>query len=195
MHGYYACVSYIDAQVGNILKTLKELKLDDKTIIVFWGDHGYKLGEYGYWSKHSNFDVDTRVPLLIRHPDQRPGTDLNIIESLDIYPTLCKLTGLSTPRELQGTALTNRKGKKLSKKKNFAISQIQRDSIMGYTIRSGQYRYTNWIDIKSRETVAEELYDHANDAEETVNLANDRNFEPAKQKLHKQLATNIKRRK
>lgn len=186
MHGYYACTSYVDAQIGQILQELQTLGLDKNTIVVFWGDHGYKLGEYGHWSKHSNFEVDTRVPLLIRFPGNKPKTRNEIVETLDLYPTLCALAGLPVPDGLAGEVLSDRRNMS-SKQRRFAISQIRRDTMMGYTIRTDNFRYTQWLGVKSQKTVAEELYDHGKDQGETVNVSATPAYERDKQHLNELL--------
>ena len=92
LHGYAACVSYTDANIGLVLKTLSELELDRNTIVVFWGDHGWKLGDHSTWCKHTNFECDTRVPLIMRVPGKLKGRPcLEEVELIDLYPTLCEL--------------------------------------------------------------------------------------------------------
>ncbi|MEQ9070246.1 MAG: sulfatase-like hydrolase/transferase, partial [Gimesia chilikensis] len=103
-HGYYACVSFTDANIGKVLDELKRLELDENTIVILWGDHGWKLGEHNGWCKHTNFENDTRVPLIIRAPGmQAQGkTSEALVEFVDIYPTLCDLAGLPLPAHLEG---------------------------------------------------------------------------------------------
>ena len=92
IHGYYACVSYTDTLIGRVLDELDRLKLRDNTVIVLWGDHGWKLGEYSAWCKHTNFELDTHVPMIFAGPGVRPGTSTKALaEFVDIYPTLCEL--------------------------------------------------------------------------------------------------------
>src|SRR5690606_7545354 len=106
IQGYYASVSMVDAQVGKLLDALEKSGLRENTIVVLWGDHGYKLGEYGTWCKHSNAELDTRSPLIISDPDHRKGNKTSsVVELLDIYPTLCDLAGLSGPDDLEGKSL------------------------------------------------------------------------------------------
>ena len=107
IHGYYACVSFIDAQVGRVIDKLKELELYENTIIVLWGDHGWKLGDYGEWCKHTNYEMDTRIPVLVRIPREKDNEGWKsdaIVETVDIYPTLCDLAGLEMPGHLQGSS-------------------------------------------------------------------------------------------
>lgn len=174
-HGYYACVSYSDSQVGKLLRALERLGLEDDTIVVLFGDHGYSLGEAGHWCKHTNFELDTHVPLIVRTPGMaQPGVATDALtEFVDIYPTLAELAGLPPPDGLDGrsfaTALENPK----SSGRELVLSQFARPfepstpEIMGYSIRTTTQRYTRWIDWLNRKVLAEELYDYA--AEPSVN--------------------------
>jgi arylsulfatase A-like enzyme len=106
IRGYRACVSFVDAQVGRLLDELDRLGLADDTIVVLWGDHGWQLGEHGFWCKHTNFEVAARVPLLIAAPGVEAGRATSrLAEYIDIYPTLCDLAELPTPAHLQGRSL------------------------------------------------------------------------------------------
>lgn len=105
---YYACISYVDAQVGRLLAELDRLKLRDNTIVILWGDHGYHLGENGFWCKQTNFELSVRAPLIISVPGQRNAgskTDA-LVEFVDIYPSLAELCGLPLPEGLEGTSFT-----------------------------------------------------------------------------------------
>ena len=182
LHGYYACISYIDAQIGKLMNQLKVLGLDEKTIVVVWGDHGLKLGEYGDWSKKTNFEVDTRSPLILYHPQIRPkNTHVpHVVELLDIYPTVCNLANIPLPREVQGKSLMPYFSDTLAALPKIALSQYPRTlvfetgdttEVMGYSIRTRDYRYTKWLSQENK-VVAEELYSHKNmDGLETENLA------------------------
>ena len=173
IHGYYAAVSYMDAQVGRILDELKRLGLDKNTIVVLWGDHGWKLGEYGNWCKHTNVDYDLRVPLIIRTPGMKSkNTQTNAItELIDVYPTLCNQAGLQIPGKLQGedfSFLLNSPDKEF---KDAAFSQFERpNNIMGYSMRTNAYRYTCWLNMNDKEVVEEELYDYDNDPQGMANV-------------------------
>ncbi len=163
IHGYCACVSYVDEQIGRLLKTLEELNLAEDTIVVLWGDHGWKLGEHGSWCKHSNFEIDTHSPLIIRAPDINATKQVTeLVEFVDIFPTLADLCSLSAPPHLEGSSvvplLTN-EGKTHIK---YAFSQYPRDEIMGYAVRSERFRYVEWRDFKTGELKACELYDSEN---------------------------------
>ncbi len=165
-HGYYACVSYVDAQVGKVLDALKRFQLDQNTIVVLWGDHGFALGESGRWCKGTNFELDTRVPLLIRTPNlAHPGVQTNsLVELVDLYPTLAAKAGLSAPKNLDGRSVSSLLDAPQTPGRDLVLSQFNRPwasttpEVMGYSIRTIDARYTRWIEWQSRDTVAEELY-------------------------------------
>ena len=165
IHGYYACVSFVDAQVGKLLAELDRLDLRKDTVVILWGDHGWKLGDYSQWCKHTNFEIDTHVPMIISDPDLPKGIRTNALtEFVDIYPTLAELCGLSIAEDLEGTSVVPlfKDPKKTWKKA--AFSQYPRPkNIMGYSMRTDQYRYTEWIDKKTKEVKERELYDLKND--------------------------------
>lgn len=165
IHGYYACVSYMDAQVGKLLAELDRLDLRKDTIVILWGDHGWKLGEYSQWSKHTNFELDTHVPMIIADPDHPKGVRVNALtEFVDIYPTLSELCGLPLPQGLEGTSVVPLLENPKKKWKNAAFSQYPRPkNMMGYSMRTDRYRYTEWQDQKSGEVKFRELYDLKND--------------------------------
>lgn len=173
IHGYYASVSYTDAQVGRVVAELERLGLRDNTIIVIWGDHGWKLGEYADWCKHTNFEYDTHAPLLLSAPGQPRGIRRdNPVEFIDIYPTLCALAGLETPTHCEGSSVTPLLGDASAKWKDIAVSQYPRGKdIMGYTLRHRDWRYTEWVQGKELKTIARELYDHSAGPHARENLA------------------------
>lgn len=180
-HGYYANISYMDAQVGKVLQELDRLGLNEKTIILLWSDHGFHLGEHGLWAKTSNFELDARVPLIIASPNHKPGqrTD-SIVELLDIYPTLVDLCAIDALQRLAGTTLRPILENPNRKVKDLALTQHPRPAYpaagenpdaMGYSIRTDRYRYTEWRRFGTPEVLATELYDHARDPNETENIA------------------------
>jgi len=175
-HGYYASVSFIDAQVGRLLAELNRLELRENTIIVLWGDHGWKLGEHRSWCKQTNYEIDTRVPLLIHTPgDDRKNLKCeSIVEFVDVYPTLCDLAELPAPEHLQGSSLLPLLRNPNQDGKNLAFSQFPKRydgrETMGYAMRTDRYRYAEWLDRDHCETVAIELYDHKHDPQENVNI-------------------------
>ncbi|MEW4489602.1 sulfatase [Thalassoglobus sp. JC818] len=198
-HGYYACVSYTDTQVGKVLKALERLKLDENTIVVIWGDHGFSLGETNRWCKATNFELDTRVPLLIRVPNlNQPGvaTD-SLVETVDLYPTLASMAGLTTPENLDGRSFVPILEDPKAPGRDVVMSQFNRPwesttpEVMGYSIRTKNARYTRWINWQSRETVAEELYDYSapDSAQMHAGLLIERqNFSSSQPRLLKQLS-------
>ncbi|MDI9586381.1 MAG: sulfatase-like hydrolase/transferase, partial [Acidobacteriota bacterium] len=162
-----------DTQIGKLLDEVDNLGLRDNTVVVVWGDHGWNLGEHGLWCKHCNFETSVHSPLIISSPNQaapgRPTTAL--CEFVDIYPTLCDICGLSLPPHLEGTSLKPLMDDPGRPWKPAAFSQYPRGKVMGYTMRTDRYRYTEWQQ-KDKTVVARELYDHQTDPGENVNIAN-----------------------
>jgi arylsulfatase A-like enzyme len=195
IHGYLACVSFIDEQVGRLMAALDELGLRQNTVVVFWGDHGWKLGEYGQWSKNSNFEVDTRVPLVVAGPGIRRGVrTAAIVESLDLYPTLAELAGLPVPPEIEGRSFSALLRGDRETHKDAAYSQVIRNDRRGYTtyalatemgqsVRTARFRFVRWLRRGEHAPFAFELYDHENDPGETVNVAGRVGFAAARQEL------------
>ncbi len=178
IHGYYASVSYADALIGRVVNELDALQQRDNTIIVLWGDHGWKLGDYGAWCKHTNFELDTHVPLILSVPDQvTAGQRTNaLVELIDIFPTLAELCGLEIPTSCEGTSMVPLIADPTLPWKSAAFSQFPRGQIMGYSVRSARWRYTEWIDRRSDEIVGRELYDHATNPVASRNLADEPEF-------------------
>ena len=176
-HGYYAAISYMDAQVGLILDALEKEGLVENTIIVLWGDHGWQLGEHGLWHKHTNFEIAARAPLLISMPGQKAAgrKSASLAEFIDIYPTLADACGLAKPKDIDGVSLRPILDDADAKVRPVAISQYPRSdagkSLMGYSIRDDRWRLVLWRDRKDNSIHATELYDEANDPHETVNVA------------------------
>ena len=176
-HGYYAAISYMDAQVGLILDALEKEGLVENTIIVLWGDHGWQLGEHGLWHKHTNFEIAARAPLLISMPGQKAAgrKSASLAEFIDIYPTLADACGLPKPKDIDGVSLRPILDDADAKVRPVAISQYPRSdagkSLMGYSIRDDRWRLVLWRDRKDNSIHATELYDEANDPHETVNVA------------------------
>ena len=166
IHGYYACVSYIDAQIGAVLEELKRSGMDKNTIVVLIGDHGWNLGDHQMWNKHCNFSSSLTTPLIIKIPQKTKGQHIkNIVEFVDVFPTLTQLTNIKNPSTLNGESLLplieNKK-----RNKNFAISRWNN----GWTIIKDQLYYTEWIDEKDKRTT-QMLFDHKTDALELNNVA------------------------
>lgn len=176
-HGYYAAVTFIDAQVGLLLDELERLGLAASTIVVLWGDHGWKLGEHGGWCKQTNYEIDTRAPLIMRVPGMQARAEpcSALVEFVDIYPTLCELASLPVPAALQGTSLVPLLAGEVAKVKDAAYSQFPRShegrEFMGYAMRTERYRYVEWVDRATGKVEARELYDHESDPAEDQNIA------------------------
>lgn len=184
-HGYLAAISYLDAQIGKVLDELDRLGLAENTIVAFWSDHGYHLGEHTLWAKTSNFELDARVPMIIAAPGMPRGSRTPALaELLDLYPTLAELCGLPTPSDLDGISLVpvlNDPGRSV---RPAALTQHPRPAYydrepsktptaMGYSLRTDRYRYIEWRDWDTGQSLARELYDHQTDDAETRNLAAD----------------------
>ena len=169
---YLACVSYVDAQVGRLLEALETYGLSDKTIVVFWGDHGWHLGEHGTWAKMTLFEWATRVPLLIAAPDRsQPSGIESLVELVDLYPTLCRLADLPIPKHVEGSDLVPLLSDPERPWKRAAFSHFPRhDHSLGQSMRTDRYRYTEWVGLDGG-VKGRELYDHAADPLELVNLA------------------------
>jgi len=176
-HGYYAAISYMDAQVGLLLDALEKEGLAQNTVVVLWGDHGWQLGEHGLWHKHTNFEVAVRAPLLISVPGQKAAgrRSASLAEFIDLYPTLADVCGLPIPKELEGVSLRPVLDDPAAKVRPVAISQYPRndagESLMGYSIRDDRWRLTLWRDRADNSIHATELYDEVGDPHETVNVA------------------------
>ncbi len=175
VHGYCACVSYMDAQVGRVLGELERLGLKDNTVVILWGDHGWKLGEHGSWCKHTNFDIDTHAPMIIRSPERgKTGAKAyGLTEFVDMYPSLCDLCDLPLPDHLEGQSFVPLMEDPDRTWKQAAFSQYPRSGVMGYTIKTDDFRYTEWQSRETGEVKARELYDHREDAAENINVAED----------------------
>jgi iduronate 2-sulfatase len=189
-HGYYAALSYMDAQLGRVVDELDKLGLRESTIIILWGDHGWKLGEHDRWSKHSNVENDVHAPLIISVPGMKAvgaKTDA-LVEFVDMYPTLAELAGLPLAANLEGKSFKPLLDDPKLPWKKAAFSQYPRSpagkKLMGYTMRTDRYRFTQWVDRMDHTKVdATELYDHTSDPGENTNLAHD----PAHSELIKEL--------
>lgn len=177
IQGYYACVSFIDFQIGKIVNKLKKEGLMDNTIIVIWGDHGFHLGDHNLWNKHSNFEQATRSPLIIYNPKTQMAQKIvSPTEFVDVFPTLTDMAQIAQPSNLDGTSLLPLMMGKQQSVKEFAVSQYPRNNKMGYSFRTASLRYTLWIDnskiglkISDKDIVQEELFDYSTDPLETKN--------------------------
>lgn len=186
IRAYRASSSFMDAQVGRVLAELKRLGLEKDTLVVFWTDHGWSLGEHGQWQKQNLFESATRVPLIFAGPGVGRGQVCHrTTEHLDIYPTVTELCQLSeAPSSLQGVSLSGLMKDPRMAWDRPAISQVFRgQKNHGYSIRTERYRYTLWIGDET----GEELYDYEKDPRELVNLANDSSLVKLKQSLRERL--------
>jgi len=167
IHGYYACVSYTDAQIAKLLNELDRLDLARNTIVIVWGDHGWNLGEHTLWCKHCCFETSMRAPIIIRAPGIPGGkTTDGLTEFIDIYPSLCELAGLPLPEHLQGRSFVPLLRDPDRPWKSAAIGRYG----SGDTIRTDRYRYTAYTNARNNPT-ARMLYDHQADPDETVNVS------------------------
>jgi len=193
LHGYYAAVSYLDANVGRLMRALDSLGLRENTIVVLWGDHGWHLGDHNLWCKHSNFEQATRAPLMIAAPGIKPSRTRSPSEFVDIFPTLCELAGVAIPAHLHGKSLVATMKTPTHRVKEYSVSQYPRsasraemqrlgyadNAVMGYSLRTDRYRYTvwmgdgwrSWMPYDPARRMAVELYDYHADPGEHRNLA------------------------
>ena len=214
LHGYYAAISYTDAQVGILLNTLDSLGTLNNTIIVLWGDHGWHLGDHDMWNKHSNFEQATRAPLLIAAPGYKSGKTSSVTEHLDIFPTICDLAGVAIPRHLQGKSLKPLMSGKKAAVNTFALSQYPRSlsktemteagfkkaRMMGYSLRNDRYRLTVWMNdfttaqpYDEKKLYATELYDYRKDPLEKKNVAGDPSYKAIREELMEEMKSFFKR--
>jgi uncharacterized sulfatase len=183
---YYACISFVDAQIGRLLDALQEHGLMENTLIVAWSDHGYFLGEKGLWYKRKNFERSLRSPLIIAGPGVGGAgkSCYRPVELLDLYPTIVDLTGFELPEVLEGESLSPLLNNPEAKWDNPAISLVYHDEDhSGQTIRTQRWRYIEW----KNGYAGRELYDHDNDPDEIHNLALDPKYARVVNKLAERL--------
>ncbi|MEM8955130.1 MAG: sulfatase [Verrucomicrobiota bacterium] len=185
LHAYAACVSYIDAQIGKMLKAIDL----DNTIVVLWSDHGWHLGEHSAWAKVTNFEIATRVPFIVVAPGIPPARTSVPTELVDLYPSLCELAGLNAPKHLEGESFVALMTDPTSTRDRVALSEIDRHLLgfHGYAMRTSRYRIVQWRDNKTGEVTALELYDHQNDPNETRNIAQQADLAPLVAQLTERL--------
>jgi iduronate 2-sulfatase len=181
IHGYHAAVSYMDAQLGKVLDELDRLGLAKNTIVLLWGDHGWHLGDHGWWCKHTNYEQATRIPLIVVAPGvTRPGTRAvnALVESVDIYPTLAELAGLpapQVPQGIEGKSFVAALREPSQGAKNYVFHVYPRGERIGRAVRTVRYRLVEWkVPGAAADTAEIELYDYQDDLLETKNLAPDR---------------------
>ena len=177
IHGYHAAVSYMDAQVGRVLDALDRTGLAENTIVVLWGDHGWHLGDHGMWCKHTNYEQAARIPLLVVAPGvtkAEQATDA-LVESVDLYPTLCELAGIKPPQGLHGINFTSTLKDASLATDNVALHVYPRQQHIGRAVRTPRYRLVEWkVPGASADSAVLELYDYESDPTETKNVAEER---------------------
>ncbi len=203
-HGYFANISYMDAQLGKVLDALDQSGVADRTVIVFVADHGYHIGEHTLWGKTSNFELDARVPFFIGGPGVATGSQrtASFAELLDLFPTLVDLCGLPKPEGLEGVSLMPVLNDARASVRPAAFTQHPRPAyydrepskqpkVMGVSVRTPRVRYTEWRDWKSGETMASEMYEDADEPAETKSVVNDPRFASAKEEARLLLMGNF----
>jgi uncharacterized sulfatase len=193
IRAYYACVSFMDAQVGVLLDALDRHKLWDNTVIVLWGDHGFHLGEHGgLWRKMTLFEESAGAPLIITAPniDGKGKSCDRTVEFVDIYPTLCELCGLPMPKNhLSGKSLVPLLNDPKASWDKPALTFVRRGKVLGVSIRTERWRYTEWDEGR----MGVELYDHENDPHEWRNLANNPKFADVVKEMKRLMSERMKR--
>ncbi len=166
---YLASTAFVDAQVGRVLAKLDELKLADRTVVLLTGDHGYQLGEHGLWAKQTLFEEGTRVPMLVAAPGVRPGVCSQLVEQVDIYPTLAGLAGLAVPTNVQGVTMQPFLADPAAAGRPAVFSTMvsTHTKLVGRAVRTDRFRYIEWDEGRG----GRQLYDHASDPRELANLA------------------------
>jgi len=202
-HGYYASVSYVDALLGNLINHMKELGIYENTIIILWGDHGWKLGDHNSWGKMTNYNIDLQVPMIIRYPNQenRGAQTSELTELIDMFPSLCEIAGVDVPDYMQGTSFVPLIEDPNRPWKEAAFSQFHRrpkvsadgNRYMGYSINTKEYHYIEWYTWDAEtgtkgEFKDAELYDRLNDPQERVNIVGQTSHKQVVEELARKLA-------
>lgn len=207
-HGYFANISYFDAQLGKVLDALDRSGVADRTVITFVGDHGYHIGEHQLWGKTSNFEYDARVPLFIAPPGKSHAgkRTSSLAELIDLFPTLAEMCGLPRPGGLEGTSLVPVLKDPSQAVKPAAFTQHPRPAYfdrepdkqpkaMGVSVRTANVRYTEWRDWKSGEVIGRELYDKSQQPAELRNAADDPQFAAARREAEELLTAQFPKTK
>lgn len=183
IRGYYACVSFADAQVGKVLEALEKEGLAENTIVVLWGDHGWNLGDHTYWCKHTVYESSLHIPLIVKVPGLPAGKRTKVItESVDLYPTLCELAGVPSPQTLEGQSLLPLLKDPGQTAEEMAFSRYR----VGDSIRFGDFRYSEYRN-KGGKVTGRMLYNHKSDPLENENIVDD----PKQGELVKKLAKRL----
>lgn len=176
IHGYYASISQVDALIGRLLTTLEEEGLAENTIVVFWSDHGWKLGEHNAWSKMTNHEIDTRIPLIVYVPDALGNGKRSerLVGSVDLFPTICELAGVPVPEDIDGASFHHLLEDPTAEFKDAVFTQYMQPyegvRHMGYTIRTTTHRYVEWREVATGYISFRELYDQVADPQENRNV-------------------------
>ena len=174
IHGYYACVSYTDKLIGDILDELERLQLDKNTVVIMIGDHGWQLGEHTLWCKHALFETSLHTPMIIRAPGFKRGQRTKaLVEFVDLYPTICELAGLQAPDHLQGKSLVPLMKNPSAKHKPAIFARYHG----GETVRTARFQYSEWNGKNAM------FYDHKVDPDENINQIENPNYAKAVQRL------------
>lgn len=186
---YEASASWTDSQIGRVLAKLKELKLEENTIVVLTGDHGYQLGEHGLWAKQTLFEGSCHVPLIVAAPGVKPGVCKGLVEQVDIYPTLTGLAGLPTPASVQGRSLQPLLADPSGKGKQVVFSTMvsTHTKLMGHSVSTDRFRYVEWDEGRG----GRQLYDHQTDPDELHNLADRPNQADRLKRMQTRLAAHL----
>ena len=192
IHGYYACVTFVDALIGKLIAELQKEGVADNTIICIWGDHGWHLGDHGMWGKHTALEQASRSPLIIVAPGYKGGQKtMSPTEFIDVYPTLCDLAGIPKPPHLQGKSLVPILKNPNAMVKPGAVTSY-RHKAFGYSFRTKRYRYVEWVNQKSGKVLSRELYDYQKDPRETIDFSKNPEYAEIMKKLAKELRETCK---
>lgn len=209
-HGYYASASYVDALIGNLIAHMKNIGIYENTVIILWGDHGWKLGDHNSWGKMTNYNIDLQVPMIIRYPNQenRGAQTFELTELIDIFPSLCEIAGIEVPDYMQGTSFIPLIKNPEREWKAAAFSQFHRrprhskdgKRYMGYSMNTKKYHYIEWYTWNSKTKTRGklkniELFDRENDPNETVNIAAQKTLSKVIHRLSDQLNAGWKKAK
>ena len=202
IHGYLACVSYVDAQVGKVLNKIEALGLAEDTLVVLWGDHGFHLGDKAIWGKHTNYEESTRVPLIIANTGTPPGKSTSPVNLVDLFPTLCEIMGLETPNGLDGKSLAPILENSEASVQDYAASIYPHEGYWGIAIRTLQHRYVAWYKCKNNKgwqgnrylekPEYTELYDYEADPFETQNFSGSSDYQLTEAALSEAMNAHVK---
>lgn len=190
-HAYFACVSYIDAQIGRVMNELEALGLAENTIVVIWGDHGWHLGEHNFWGKHNTLDNASKVPLIIKVPGQKTGDRNQLVEFVDVYPTLCELVNLPVPQHCQGKSMAELFKNPKASHKDVIYPGFRHMS----AVKTNDFLYTQFFenDWTFESPILERMmFDHRVDKAENNNISEDEDYKKDVEKMSKLLEEHLK---